>query len=175
MSRISPIKDKEVIRQMSDYLREQNLRNYLLFRIGMNLGLAVKDLLYLKVEDFFNQSYYTSGKYRVSIDKALQEEIAYFIEDRKEGYLFSNSDGTPLSRFQLYGILREVSRVTSYPETLGGMTFRKTFAYWAYQEKKIPLAILSKYLKHHTIQYTLEFIEIDDENHNEVYLPALDL
>lgn len=55
------------------------------------------------------------------------------------------------------------------------MTFRKTFAYWAYKEKKNPLVILSKYLKHHTLQYTLEFMEIDDENHDEIYLPALDL
>lgn len=160
---------------MSDYLREQNLRNYLLFRIGMNLGLPVKELLYLKVEEILNQCHYVSGKYRVNIDKKLQNEIAYFIEDRKDGYLFCNSDGTPLSRFQLYGVLREISRITSYPETLGGMTFRKTFAYWAYKEKKIPLVILSKYLKHHTLQYTLEFMEIDDENHDEIYLPALDL
>lgn len=99
MSRISPIKDKEIIRQMSDYLREQNLRNYLLFRIGMNLGLPVKELLYLKVEEILNQCHYVSGKYRVNIDKKLQNEIAYFIEDRKDGYLFCNSDGTPLSRF----------------------------------------------------------------------------
>ena len=38
---------------MKEHLRERNFRNYLIFRVGVNLELLVQDLLNLKVEDLF--------------------------------------------------------------------------------------------------------------------------
>ena|GEM_PF-5766029 len=39
---------------MKEYLRERNFRNHLIFRVGVNLGLSVQDLLSLKVEDLLD-------------------------------------------------------------------------------------------------------------------------
>ena len=39
---------------MKEYLWERNFRNYLIFRVGINLGLSVQDLLSLKVEDLLD-------------------------------------------------------------------------------------------------------------------------
>ena len=51
MNIVDPIRDKDDIKAMKEYLREWNERNYLLFLFGINSGLRVGDILRIRVTD----------------------------------------------------------------------------------------------------------------------------
>lgn len=176
MSVIQPIKDRAVLEKMKEHLREQSARNYVLFRMGVNFGLSVTNLLQLRVEDVVNKEEFLNGHYRLQISKSLQKEIAFYLGERKSGYLFRTLQDKPLSRFQLYNILKAAADAVGFTETVGALTLRKTFAYWAYKEQRIRLPLLSKYLGHHTLRYTLCYInEPEDQKREEIALVDLDL
>lgn len=175
MGVIGPIKDQEIVERMKEYLREQSTRNYLLFRMGINLGIPMSELLLLRVEDVVEKKEFASGTYRIQISESLQREISFYIGERKDGYLFRINTNKPLSRFQLYSILRDAAEVSGFKDPVGAMTLRKTFAYWAYKKRRIYLPLLSKYLNHRTISYTLKYMDADSDNETEIYLSAMDM
>jgi Site-specific recombinase XerD len=175
MGVVAPIKDYHALEQMKKYLRERSLRNYLLFRIGVNLGLSVQELLQLKIEDILNRDSFSNGKYYIRISESLQRDIQHYVASRTSGYMFISAQGNPLSRFQLYGILKNVAESIGYDQPVGAITLRKTFAYWAYRNQLIYLPLLSKYLNHHTVQHTLQYIDIAEEEESNVCLMAVDL
>jgi len=62
MEYVQPIRDKKQIENMKRFLRESNLRDWLLFILGINSGLRISDLLKLTVED-------VAGQDRISIEE----------------------------------------------------------------------------------------------------------
>lgn len=175
MGVINPIKDRQVIEKMKGYLREKNFRYYLLFRIGLNLGLPVNQLLELQVSDVLGKEKIVVNDYQVKICKSLQNEIMFFLGDRTEGYLFRNGENKPLTRFQLYNILKEAAEAACFRGSIGTLTLRKTFAYWAYKEQRIYLPLLSRYLNHHTAGHTLKYIGVDMERMEDTCLPEMEI
>ncbi|WP_027937017.1 tyrosine-type recombinase/integrase, partial [Anaeroarcus burkinensis] len=55
MELVEPIRNKKQITALKSYLRGQNIRDYLLFVLGINSGLRISDLLTLTVEEVQNQ------------------------------------------------------------------------------------------------------------------------
>lgn len=51
MNIVQPIRDKEMIKELKEYFKEQNERNYILFLLGINTGLRISDILRLRVRD----------------------------------------------------------------------------------------------------------------------------
>ena len=86
MKTVQPIRDKKKIAIMKTLLREKGDKYYILFRIGINVGLRVSDILLLKVSDVRAKTHVTivekkTGKVRrFLIPNSLQKEIAEFIK-----------------------------------------------------------------------------------------------
>ena len=55
MELVEPIRNKKQIDAMKKYLKGQNMRDYLLFVLGINSGLRISDLLKLKVEEVLDR------------------------------------------------------------------------------------------------------------------------
>ena len=51
MRYVEPIRNKKQIDALKNYLKRQNLRDCLLFVLGINSGLRISDLLLLKISD----------------------------------------------------------------------------------------------------------------------------
>ncbi len=175
MAVVGPIKDKRILERMKEYLREESARNYLLFRLGINLGLPLPMLLNLRVENLKGKKTLLVERYQIRISDSLQKDITFYIGEREEGYLFRVRKDKPISRFQLYHVLKDAAQASGFQGAIGALTLRKTFAYWAYREQRIYLPLLSKYLNHHTVSYTLRYIEADHLEPEEFYLSEMDL
>lgn len=175
MSKTSPIKNKQTLVDIKNILQKQSFQNYLLFRIGVNLGIPSNELNQLHSKDLLGKKHFFSGKYGIRIADSLQEEIRYHVKNMGAGLLFRASGDRPLSRFQIYNILRDAGQEVGMAEKIGTTTLRKTFAYWAYVDQLIPLSILSKYLGHNTLQYTLKYMELEKDAQAEIYLASLDI
>ncbi len=51
MNFVPPIRDPECIFYIKRFLKDQNMRNYMLFVTGINSGLRISDILQLRVRD----------------------------------------------------------------------------------------------------------------------------
>ena len=57
---VEPIRKKEDIKRIINYLNMHNKHNYaVLFELGVNSGLRISDLLKLRVKDVLNQTHLT--------------------------------------------------------------------------------------------------------------------
>ncbi len=79
MKNVQPIRDKDQIEMLKDYLKEWNPRNFLLLVFGLNSGLRISDILPLKVKDL-------EGTHIVIVEKKTVNPKKFFIYDslRKE-------------------------------------------------------------------------------------------
>lgn len=161
MGFVHPIRDKNALEKMKEYLREKNGVAYIALRIGLNLGLPVQKLLDLEVEELLNREVFTCENCDIGVCSSLQKEVRHYLGNRKTGKLFIMASDEPMTRNQLYGALRGAAKFAGIEEKIGSLSLRKTFAYWAYHENQVELPLLTKYLKHYTQERTLEFIGID--------------
>jgi integrase len=57
MELVQPIRDKEQINDIKEYLRSRNERDYLLFNVGIYTGLRISDILKFTHENLVNRDY----------------------------------------------------------------------------------------------------------------------
>ena len=99
MNIVDPIRDKDDIQAMKEYLREWNERNYLLFLFGINSGLRVGDILRIRVKDV--QGWYikikeqkTGKRKQLKMTKNLKKEVREYTKDMPlHHYLFQSRIG----------------------------------------------------------------------------------
>jgi integrase len=78
---VDPIRDREQIRAIKEYLLHQSYRDYFLFTFGINSGLRISDIIGLRVMDVRNTEYLRirekkTGKIRkIRVTGALKQEI----------------------------------------------------------------------------------------------------
>ncbi|MBR2526172.1 hypothetical protein IKE67_06860 [bacterium] len=57
MTFVEPIRKKSDLRKIEDYLKLKNKRDYIMFKLGINCGLRISDILKLNVENVKNKNY----------------------------------------------------------------------------------------------------------------------
>ena len=178
MELVEPIRDKKQIDALKKYLRGQNIRDYLLFVLGINSGLRISDLLTLTVEDVQGQERIRlrekkTGKAKdfplsETCKKAIQEYLK--TTGVKEGYLFASRKGNkPITRVQAYRILNEAAQYVGIKEAVGTHTLRKTFGFHAYQNG-VDITRIQKLLNHSAPSVTLAYIGITKQELDNVYI-----
>ena len=167
MNLVQPIRDKDKIEAMKRALLDSGYRDYMLFVVGINTGLRIRDLLQLQVADVRDKTHVTitEGKTdktkRFFLNPQLQEEIASYIQGMDDHqYLFESQKGEnrPISRVQAYRVLSKAAKAVGLEE-VGTHTMRKTFGYWHYREFG-DVAYLQELLNHSSQSVTLRYIGI---------------
>lgn len=182
MEFVEPIRDKKQIEAMKRYLKGTNLRDYLLFVLGINSGLRISDLLSLRVEEVRNADRVAirerkTGKMKdfplgLACKKAIQDYIK--LSGLISGPLFPSRKGTAaLGRIQAYRILNESAKAVGIKEAIGTHTLRKTFGYHAYKQG-IDITRIQKLLNHSCPSETLRYIGITKDELDDIYI-KLDL
>ena len=55
MNYVEPIRDKDVVQDIAEYLKFKNERNYIMWMLGINSGLRISDILKLQVKHVYNK------------------------------------------------------------------------------------------------------------------------
>lgn len=178
MELVEPIRSKKQIDAMKRYLKAGNIRDYLLFVLGINSGLRISDLRSLKVEDVKGSERISlreqkTGKIKdFPLSDTCQKAVKEYLQSTKleTGFLFSSrKGGGPISRVQAYRILNQAARAIGIKEQIGTHTLRKTFGYWAYQSG-VDVTRIQKLLNHSAPSVTLAYIGITKEELDDVYI-----
>lgn len=191
MECVEPIRDIKQINAIKRYLKEQNLRDWLLFTLGVNSGLRISDLLKLTVED-------VKGKERITVKEAKTGKLKNFplADNCKKavteylassqlttGALFpsrqSNGMGKvtstgAISRQQAYTIINKAAKECNVITAdngvkIGTHTLRKTFGYHAYKAG-VSIEVIQKLLNHSAPSVTLRYIGITQDQLDDVYI-----
>ncbi|BAE82630.1 site-specific integrase [Desulfitobacterium hafniense] len=183
MEFVQPIRDKKQIEGMKKVLKATNMRDYVLFVLGINTGLRISDLLRLKQTDVINEK----GKIKDRIEirekktgksknfpisdtaaKALKEYLPP--GPPAEAPLFPSRKGSgPITRQQAHYILNVAAGQVGIKERIGTHTLRKTFGYHA-RLAGYPIETLQKIFNHSSQQITLSYIGITQDDTDEVYM-----
>jgi site-specific recombinase XerD len=174
MNVVQPIKDVKKINQIKKVLKAQSSRDYLLFTMGINIGLRISDLLKLKVLDVIDQKgrilkildMHEKKSFPVNSNtrKAIQEHIQTN-QLQPDSCLFQSRKGEnqPITRIQAWNILKSSARTVGITDGVGSHILRKTFAYHAYKQGT-DIALLQEILNHSSIRETRRYIGITQDD-----------
>lgn len=175
MNTVEPIRDKETVKDISDYLLLKNKRDYLMFNFGIYSGLRISDILPFRVRDVKDKDRITMREKKTGKEKyfPINKELKKIIKDYIVGmndydYLFSNPHShKPITRQQAYSVISEAGERFGI-EKAGTHTLRKTFGYHIYQKTK-DAAMLMDIFNHSTIQVTLRYIGVNQDTKDKTY------
>ena len=170
MTIVEPIRDINKINQIKEILKNKNLRDYLIFIMGINSGLRISDILNLKVADVIDKNYIqiieqkTKKSKKFPISKTYQQELNIFIKNKnpKEALFSGKNKNKSISRIQAYRIITSACKKANIKVNIGTHTLRKTFGYHFYKKTK-DIALLQTILNHSSPKITLRYIGINQE------------
>ena len=174
MNIVQPIRDKELLKEIKLFLKEQNERNYILFLLGIHTGLRISDILQLKVKDvqgwnIFIREQKTKKLKEVKMTSELKQAIRSFIKGKpRHEYLIKSREGKnkPITRGMAYKILNQVAEEFGL-ERIGTHSLRKTYGYQHYK-KFNDLVSLQKMLNHTDAKETKRYIGIEQDDLNKL-------
>lgn len=176
LNTVQPIRDKATIKDISEYLRYESERNYVMFMFGIYSGLRISDILKLRVRDVRNKKYIymrekkTGKEKRFIINKNLKQIVDSYINGKKDyEYLFRNNNdkcNKAISRQQAYNILSEAGKKFGL-DSIGTHTLRKTFGYHFYQQTHDAVTLMEIF-NHADISITLRYIGINQDNKDKL-------
>jgi integrase len=189
---VEPFKNKKDIERIKQYtLGKDSKRDYMLFVVGINIGLRAGDLLSLKCTDVLD-----NGKVKDSITiieektlhtrKTIQKRVMEINDSAKKAiqlyldsinneydedtYLFQSRKGNEaLTVGSAHKIIKTIARELNIKGNYGTHSLRKTFGYHLYING-VPLETIQKIFGHSTQAMTLKYIGITKEVIKSVYL-----
>jgi integrase len=184
MNTVQPIRSKEQIRDIANFLQSQNRRDYMLFIFGIYTGLRISDILPLKVRDVRGKNWLSIREIKTGKEKLITLENTRLRVPLKEytktmadwEYLFpsrhlisgksKDKEYKQITRQRAYQILN--AAITRFGmENIGTHTLRKTFGYHFYNDTK-NIAYLQSIFNHASPEITLRYIGIDQDGKDKL-------
>jgi integrase len=176
MEYVYPITDRVKLDKMADYLYNKNIRDYIIFEIGINLGIRVTDFTKQRVsfyreaceKGYVEMTPSKTSRYKkkvtVPINPDLKELIEEYIEGRDDDeWMFpSRKKGYALTRQQIYLILNEAAEAAGIKDNIGCHSMRKTFGYWHYYYNR-DINMLMEIFNHADERVTMKYIGMTHE------------
>ena len=177
MNYVDPIKSREDIKKVENWLKEKSLRNRLIFAIGINTGLRISDILNLNISDVLGKTHIKirekkTNKYKsFALNNKLKKLIAEYLANTpaSDKPLFIGKKKHRLHRSQVYKFLNEACKSTGLKENIGCHSMRKTFGYHHFKQYK-DIVLLQKIFNHSTPAVSLLYIGISQEEIDNSYL-----
>ena len=186
---VEPIKNVKDIAKVKQYLiGKDSKRDYMLFVVGINVGLRAGDLLSLKIKDIMQNNTIadkvviyeekTEKKREFELNNSTKAAIKLYLDTLQdidcESYLFKSRKGDgALTVESAHKIIKTTLRELSIKGNFGTHSLRKTFAYHIYANniKTSPTIVntLQKMLNHSSASVTLRYIGITKEVISDVY------
>jgi integrase len=179
---VEPIRRIEDIKSIKKLLAG-NLRDSLLFTLGINNGLRIGDLLKLKVRDVqgvkpgetVRVREQKTGKDNVLvINKATHKALQDYLDQTEldlDDYLFQSQKGKgPLSVSYVNRLVKSWCRQINLRGNYGTHTLRKTFGYIQRIQYGVGFELLCKRFNHSSPAVTMRYLGIEDKEVNGILM-----
>ncbi|MFT8871515.1 MAG: tyrosine-type recombinase/integrase [Sporolactobacillus sp.] len=180
--KVEPIRSKAKIKAVYQYLYHKDAKYGTLFKLGVNTGLRISDLIDLRLSDIFNEQLAfrehlilkekkTNKEKRIKLNDTVRDCLSAYIKSRPfdyQGYLFYSKKGGHIGRIQVYRVLREAGTALDV-ENIGTHSMRKTWGYWTYKMSRYNIGLIMDTLNHSAPAITLRYIGIDQDQKDDLY------
>ena len=208
---VDPLKDTDIITDIAKYLNEKslasyrkidrwaNMRNEMMFVIGIYIGVRVSDLILLKWKDIFKNCETREFNYQIRIKEGktqkcrdidinddLKEAVMNYLNDCEEQGLFEYLGITTNANDYVFPskkdkkghvtdavvekLMKSISdNVKAGRIRIATRTIRKTFAYNIYVLTG-DLALVQEILNHSSVRETRRYLGLDDDMMRDAYL-----
>ncbi len=179
MIEVRAIKDKAKIGAIKDYLKDRNVRDYLLFVAGCNLAIRISDLLSLRVDqvrdnqgnirEFIRLKESKNRKQReLKVNKALTAALVAFFKAspvlEKGSPLFPGiRSDKAMTRQNAHFIIKDACQAVGLEGNYSTHSLRKSWGYAAYSQG-VRIEEIMKKLGHASPGVTLRYIGIEQED-----------
>lgn len=175
MNVVEPLRDLNLIQDISEYLRDKRERDYVLFMTGIYLGRRICDFLSLRVRDVRGKDYIyfkedkTNKNIRIPINSELKKVYTDYCKNKRSyEYLFKGTGRKkPISRVRVWQILNEAADEFECDDRIGCHTLRKTFGYWLYQDTHDVVAI-QELFNHSDTSITKRYIGVNQDSKDKL-------
>ncbi|MDO5307318.1 MAG: tyrosine-type recombinase/integrase [bacterium] len=175
MSTVEPIKNISDLRKIEKLLAK-NMRDLILFDLGINCGLIISDILSLDIKNVKNKNNIElfekkTGKYKKFPLNSKMITLLYdYVKNKDENEpLFKTVYNNRMDRITAYRILKQACSCLNINIKVGTHTLRKTFGYHFYK-KFDDIVLLQKIFNHSTPNTTLRYIGLEQEEIDEKYM-----
>lgn len=174
MNWVAPIKEEETLRRYKRELRKKGLKYSIMFELGSETGMSLKDLLNLRIKDLKDKDTLTAliGKQNCQISyvlpDALKQDIAKLTAGQDpEEYLFrrSSNHGNALTRETVFRVMKKAG-LDAGLRSIGAQTMRKTFA-WRYYKRTGDIYYLQHLFNHASPSITYRYIGVKPQLENQ--------
>ena len=191
---VMPIKNIEDIERCKEFLKNRTenapnkykksyAKDLLLFKISINIGMRVNDLLSITWSDIFKPETRQFKQYFVPKEQktkkvrqifindafraAVKEYLKYVPNIKLEGYVFTNRQGNRLSDASVDKLMKLLEKELDIPN-LSTHSLRKTFAYHMYMQTQ-DLSLVQEILQHSSVAVTRRYLGISQEVKKNAY------
>ena len=168
-------------------LLANNLRDRLLFILGINAGLRVQDLLALKVKDVSDLKVgarisliekKTNKENVLIINKDIKEALDAYLESAvhdEQHHLFKSRKGKnyPITTFAVTKYVKQWAEAINLKGNYGAHTLRKT---WCYHQRKtfgVSWELISKRCNHSSPSITRRYLGIQEGEVEKILLNTI--
>ena len=183
-ARVEPIRDKRKISTIKKMLKGgNNTRDYVLFTLGINLGLRIGDLLSFEIKDLFTDQNLikesveiieqkTDKINTITINDSAAEALKYLAErepdillSRKNKIIYNTRKKyLGISRIQAYKLVRKWCKQVGLTEmNVGTHTLRKSWGYHRYKAG-VPIEVIQEKFKHSSTSTTRLYLGIEKKD-----------
>ncbi|MDO4300804.1 MAG: tyrosine-type recombinase/integrase [Clostridia bacterium] len=182
MNTAKPIKNKDdIIKFKLFFIKRKEYRNYLLITIQLNTALKIGHILNLKHKDLYDydnkrfknhitvRDEKTRKAQEIYINSAIRDAFKLYdgINKCPDENIFTNKQGKPISRVQVYRIIKEAGEACNIGH-LSCNSLRKTFGYYAWKKGAEP-ALLMEIFNHKSYNSTKRFLCISQEDKDNLF------
>lgn len=182
-----PIRDKnDIIRIFMLLKGKEKFRDLTMICLGLNTALRASDILKLKWSDVYDFENNCIKKYLILVEKKTKKNAQILINDDlkknlliykeaikdiyEEKYLFASRKGKnrPISRTQMFRIVKEISNELNLKGNISCHSFRKTFGYKAFK-MGISSTLIMEIFNHSSYNITRRYLGIEQDDKDLVY------
>lgn len=195
-----PIKDIDDINRICDFLKSnKRFRDYMLFVVGINVGLRVSDLLQLRFHHLINDDLIFRDRFSIfeqktsntrkvkrdryiTVNDAVIEAVTLYLENtpgvKLSDYMFRNQgpnstgENKPLNRKSVDRMMKGLATDLGLGCKMSTHTLRKTFGFHQLamsNNDHRKLLLLQRMFGHSSPNQTLEYIGITADEIDEAY------
>lgn len=185
MKAVEPIRNKDDIERLKDWLRVRNERDYVLIMCGLYSGMRISDIVPLQVRDVMGTRIEVverkTGKLkRFAINEELRKALDRYIREyrlKSYDYLFPSKKRVNrqtgeriqhIGRVAAYQIFKKAAKAIGL-KNIGTHSMRKTFGYHFYKTTG-NIGLLMKLFNHASPEITLIYIGVEQDELDQAML-----
>ena len=178
MNSPDPIKSIDKLKQIKEYLKEENTaRNYLLFVLGINSALRISDLLGLKIKDtrkedgslkehIYLRESKTSKEQKYHLSESAKEALRYYFDEvdpNQDDWLFPSQKGGHIGRTWAWTLVSRWGNKFDVEGICSPHSLRKTYGFMARKKFDMPIELIQSKFNHSSPGVTRRYVGIAEE------------